>query len=570
MYLDYYGAVKIARTLAANAGLSVKFEDESKPRTDGKSIYVQKPNALWGKESWVRWWAGFYHEIGHNVPAMRDCFVLQQAKQIHMKSFLGILINIIDDYRQEYFEHDLYRGKQVIMSQSTGTVLRSILNGPNWANPKADEQWKKIEAALAYDTDNREEWMPDTTGLGQKMYDSLSPQHQEWLDKLRAGDYDLNSMKTAEDVYTMACRYIDEVFGGDSNKELEKAQAMAAAAKGKLTGEPADGEGKGKGEKSKGGDELGDVSKILRHAHYKAEDGYDTMETSRSPMHITYDSFDDGNYTPSVTAKEVNFYAGETLHGGFERWVQRDIEGMDAGRGLSNKIRRLLQIKSKAKYHYGKKSGKVAGRNLYRLGIKDGGGFAERVFRQKEQNNILDDAVSILCDFSGSMGDEKVVHASYSAILLNEVLQRLNVNHEILGFTYGGRTPYHYIFKPFGAKVTRERLTHYFAQGASNMSSNADGESILWAYHRLIQQPNPRKLLIVLSDGQPAGGGSGIVSFTKKTIEEIERQKLIEIYGIGIMDDNVQNFYTNWAVIKHADELEGALLTLISEYIINK
>ena len=100
------------------------------------------------------------------------------------------------------------------------------------------------------------------------------------------------------------------------------------------------------------------------------------------------------------------------------------------------------------------------------------------------------------------------------------------------------------------------------------MSSNADGESILWAYHRLIQQPNPRKLLIVLSDGSPAGGNGGIVQFTKKTIKEIERQKQCEIYGIGIMDSNVKHFYSNWAVINHADELEGALLKLISDYII--
>jgi len=54
-----------------------------------------------------------------------------------------------------------------------------------------------------------------------------------------------------------------------------------------------------------------------------------------------------------------------------------------------------------------------------------------------------------------------------------------------------------------------------------------------------------------------------------KELEEIEKRGEVEIYGIGIEDGNVSRLYKDWKVINHSDELEGALLELISTKILN-
>ena len=59
MYLDKYGAMKIARALAEQKGLSVQFEAEMQPRTDGNRICVQLPDERWPQEKWIEWWGCF-------------------------------------------------------------------------------------------------------------------------------------------------------------------------------------------------------------------------------------------------------------------------------------------------------------------------------------------------------------------------------------------------------------------------------------------------------------------------------------------------------------------------------
>jgi cobaltochelatase CobT len=96
------------------------------------------------------------------------------------------------------------------------------------------------------------------------------------------------------------------------------------------------------------------------------------------------------------------------------------------------------------------------------------------------------------------------------------------------------------------------------------MEENADGDSILFAYNRLKGRKEKKKLLIVLSDGQPAAHrGRGIYGFTHKVVKQIEKEGVVDIYGIGIESSAVENFYTQHTVINDSSELEKALLTVL-------
>jgi len=73
-----------------------------------------------------------------------------------------------------------------------------------------------------------------------------------------------------------------------------------------------------------------------------------------------------------------------------------------------------------------------------------------------------------------------------------------------------------------------------------------------------------------LSDGSPAFSSvSGdIFQFTRNVVRSIEKSNKLEIYGIGIQSDNVENIYTENAVIYNVEELDEALLTLVKHKIL--
>ena len=101
------------------------------------------------------------------------------------------------------------------------------------------------------------------------------------------------------------------------------------------------------------------------------------------------------------------------------------------------------------------------------------------------------------------------------------------------------------------------------------MSGNADADAVMWAYRRLRERKEPRKLLIVLSDGAPAcafsGGGahSSLLAVTNR----IQKEGIVELFGLGIESTAVRLYYNNHAVIRDTAEINEALLTVLKEGI---
>jgi hypothetical protein len=92
------------------------------------------------------------------------------------------------------------------------------------------------------------------------------------------------------------------------------------------------------------------------------------------------------------------------------------------------------------------------------------------------------------------------------------------------------------------------------------------GNSYYEAEVKDLSSGEKRKLLIVLSDGQPAAHrGSGIHGFTKKVVKEIEKEGVVDIYGLGIISSAVKQFYKNHTVISDSSELEKALLGVLKQ-----
>ncbi|PZR92071.1 MAG: hypothetical protein DI537_14695 [Stutzerimonas stutzeri] len=254
-----------------------------------------------------------------------------------------------------------------------------------------------------------------------------------------------------------------------------------------------------------------------------------------------------------------------------KKWVPQMEEEVRSMTGRMQKdIERLMASQSHVIRTPGHRKGKLHAPSLYRVSQGD-----PRVFSQKEEHVSKDTAVSLVCDNSGSMGGPKMKLAMTAAYALSTTLDRVKINHEVIGFTTGGyynvpqsireamqrdidHASIRYdrvepivmpIYKEFGERITstvKQRFAYMmFAQNGLN--GNIDGESLEIAALRLMKQREKRKVMIVLSDGQPAGSHKSgpHLSFMVKHLE----QHGIEMMGIGIKSEAVKKFYPKHVVL---------------------
>ncbi|WP_062120185.1 cobaltochelatase CobT-related protein [Aureimonas sp. AU40] len=249
--------------------------------------------------------------------------------------------------------------------------------------------------------------------------------------------------------------------------------------------------------------------------------------------------------------------------------MQKDVERMMASRSRSVNVP-------------GFRSGRIHSANLHRLMAGD-----DRVFRKREEHRSKATAVSLVCDLSGSMGGPKYQTAMIAAYALAQTLERVNVANEVMGFTTAGyqQIPQslidainyeagrgiHYsrqvpmwlpLFKTFEERLTpvvKKRFA-YAANQQPGMGGNVDGESIERAAVRLLRRQEERKVLIVFSDGHPAGGEQKACEWhLKQTVQQLEKSG-VDVIGIGIMDASVRSFYTKSVVLPQINLLPKVVM----------
>jgi cobaltochelatase CobT len=253
---------------------------------------------------------------------------------------------------------------------------------------------------------------------------------------------------------------------------------------------------------------------------------------------------------------------------------------------MQKDLERAIAARSATIWTGGHKSGRLHGSALVRL---FGMGDRIDVFRRKQENSSKSVAVSLVVDCSGSMTmGGKISLACHAAYGLSATLERIGINHEVIGFTTDS-LPYDAIremhsdpnYRKFARsealllpifKDYHERLTanvvRRFALCANQrqsfgMSENVDGESVQIAAHRLSVRSETRKIMIVLSDGEPAcaspAGDRLLDAHLKESVKNIEKSG-IDVVGIGIMSSAVKKFYTKNVVISDIKQLPVEVL----------
>lgn len=260
-------------------------------------------------------------------------------------------------------------------------------------------------------------------------------------------------------------------------------------------------------------------------------------------------------------------------------------------RQLAQRLQRRLQAAQLRQWTFEHEEGRLDNRRLARL---VGERSSRRVYRVEQASPVPEACVTLLVDQSGSMRGERQRMAALAIDLAAHTLEVCGVQCEILGFTtrYSADNPVikswrkagspampgrlnavrHIIFKtpkqPW--RRARPQLGLLLREGFG--FENVDGEALHWAASRLVKRPEPRKILVVLSDGAPfdeatahANGRAFLEQHLRDVIHELESSP-IQLVAIGTGQE-VGRYYQQALTVRRPEAVAEVLFERLGELL---
>ena len=212
-------------------------------------------------------------------------------------------------------------------------------------------------------------------------------------------------------------------------------------------------------------------------------------------------------------------------------------------RALRTRLQGLLQAQTLER-GVAARHGRLDTRRLYRLAVKN-----PYVFENLGRRQSLDTAVHILLDASGSMCGDRIRLATASCHAVASALQSIpGVNVGVSVF------PAHVPHGEVGVyPLVRhgQRVHQIFSVDAGGGTPLA--ESLWWIIQRMLPLKEARKLILVITDGEPDNGPSA-----QKTMATADKIGM-EIYGVGIDAPTVGTLFPHWTNITRMEDLASTL-----------
>ncbi|MCB1502052.1 MAG: hypothetical protein KDK07_20075 [Bauldia sp.] len=260
---------------------------------------------------------------------------------------------------------------------------------------------------------------------------------------------------------------------------------------------------------------------------------------------------------------------------------------------LAARLQRRLLAQQSRRWEFDLDEGLIDASRLDRVILSPG--FAS-AYKMEAESSFRETLVTILIDNSGSMRGRPAEIACVSTDILSAALERCGISTEILGFTTrswkGGESArtwrksgrpedpgrlndlLHIIYKDAERPLRRARNAICAMLSNTLLKENVDGEALLWAARRMLARPEPRKLLIVLSDGAPIDQATIENNADKRILDTHLRQVIswltsetdIDLAAIGIRHD-VSQYYSRSIRIDATEDLASAMIELIDSQL---
>lgn len=561
-YLDVQQFETYVAACASQSGVTVHWDEaDSTPRTNGKQMWLPAITSDTTTEWLSRMRYFVKHETSHVVYS--DFPYLNEVKP---SGLLALINNLIEDHRIDYRNDKEYKGDGIISNDFWYLYADDIGKRVTGADKELKEQQLLTLPLFVWDASLRD-WIHSANDAMHQMAKMLNKDGGVRLDKLQKYNDELIAVResgSAQDVMSLSERILKDLYDQDPEKY-------------KNNDGDGEGGGTGKGKDAEGGAPVSDdEDRILTVKKLMKEIGHD-HKPSRTGIHLIPEKVGSGAYAIPNTSEYVICSFNKTLPhevrsslgGGYLNSPLVNTYITSNARTMANKLRIKLQTRSRDRYEYGKKKGKLHNGSLHRL-VSGSDKVAEKVFRQRVVSDTTDTAVCLLVDCSGSMSGKKFDMAAAGAGTLAEALKPLNIAYSIYGFTntVEDEKPIVWLFNEFGEKTVQTELVKRFQTVSGGLWQNSDGDGIAYATARLGQRKEHRKVLLVLSDGSPCGRehAGDIEAYTLQTVEHAEKMG-VDVYGIGICDTNVTRFYKKNVVVNDLDKLSPTILSIIDRSI---
>lgn len=257
---------------------------------------------------------------------------------------------------------------------------------------------------------------------------------------------------------------------------------------------------------------------------------------------------------------------------------------------LAHRLQRRLMAQQTREWLFDLDDGLLDAARLARVVVNP---LSSLSYKQEKQADFRDTVVTLLIDNSGSMRGRPIIMAAISTDILVRTLERVGVKVEVLGFTTkawkGGQSRErwlahnkpdhpgrlndlrHIIYK--SADTPWRRARHHLGLLLSEgiLKENIDGESLWWAYQRLLARSEERRILLVISDGAPvddstlsANSNDYLDQHLRAIIHHVETRSPIELLAIGIGHD-VTRYYRRAVTLLDAEQLGGAMIEELAD-----
>ena len=206
---------------------------------------------------------------------------------------------------------------------------------------------------------------------------------------------------------------------------------------------------------------------------------------------------------------------------------------------MQKRLQRILRNRNRGE----KQTALLMGRRLEPRYLMDREG---RFFSKKAMpGNQKSLAVAVLVDESGSMsGQDRVTYARAAGIIIYDFCKAMDVPALIMGHTDDGDVQL-FAYTDFDSIDNRDR---YRLMDMSARCGNRDGAALRYVAERLQKQPEDNKLLLIISDGQPAGSGGYIGSAAEADLRGIRKEfvnkgMMFVAAAIGADKENIERIY---------------------------
>ena len=582
------GLTQASKVMGRDKDVNITFSGDN-AYTDGSTINLPAvPSGVMLDVKTARTMRGYAdHEAGHirhtDIPNGQAWL----AKHKDNSTLVG-LMQQLEDVRIERKIKSDYLGSKVNLD-----TLNSIVQD-GWLESVGADQMEGQEAIGAiFGEENNRNGLAKADELLEGVGEKYAAHSKEWVDAVGHCRTSRDVQRLAEHIYEQLEQDPnldqqpepipqDAVQGDDGDDEME---AEGQAKKDQEEHEAKEGKGKPEGKPEEGeaevavtghGSSLQDesVKEIIQAETEERERSLDGPAPTVTPLTTEEDTWSSKN---NRTNKQHGFQHADQEGLGEYQVAQSKASGSIGV--LRSKILRYLKAKEMRDWDGGREVGRLDTRRL--VSAYNG---QHNVFKVKTERDEVDTAISILADLSGSMSGERADVTRDCLVALAEALETTSFSYSINGFCETGLVKGYVSDNSYpentrvcelqtvSFKAWNERLfdnKHVLGSFPSFVGgANNDPESILLMADDLMKRPEKRKVLIVLSDGEPSYAVVNQTDYnvghtaTKEAVRLTESMG-IDTIGIGIQSRAVEHYYSNNFVVNDLNDLTSKAMDTI-------